>query len=193
MRLIFCSVIIILLGNSAFCQYLKLDELLKFQKSSDLSIEKILTSKNWSLDNTQAITETATWGGEDGVIQLKQITYAYNRNAYNSKSEIWLSVIRRDEEDIDEVNDEPKCRIFYQLQNTIDYSKILKRATELGFKESKSWTTEDNEVIKFLDNDKTGITLHIISKKTNDETGKNLNIYKITVISNGDYMLNYSE
>lgn len=137
--------------------------------------------------------EFSTWGGKDGKILLNQMSYAYNRNTHNSKSQIWFTVIKRDEEDYDEDNDEPKCRIFYQLHSTVDYSKILKRATELGFKSYKSWTTEDNEFIKFLMNDKLAIALHIISKKTTDETGQNINVYKITVISRSDYMLNYSE
>lgn len=186
------TILLSLIGHFSFSQYLTLDELLKFQKSSDFTIEKILTAKNWSLDNTEPISEPSTWGGEDGVIELKQMSYAFNRNTYNSKSQIWLSVIRRAEEDVDENNDEPKCRTYYQLHNTIDYSKILKRATELGFKSYKSWTTENNEYIKFLMNDKLNVALQIISKKTTD-AGKNINVYKINVISRGDYMLNYSE
>ena len=186
--------ILLILYNVSFGQYLSLDELLVYQKSSDVFIEQSLTLKKWKLDATKVISVLST---KTGGIEGNQMTYSYNRNVYDSKAEIWFSVLRRDDDlsiNDSSGNDEPVCRLTYQLHNTVAYGKLLQRAKVLGFTTFKSWINdEDNSFVKFLGNKKSKMVLQIISKKYIDATGANINSYEINVISSGDYFFNYSE
>ncbi len=153
-------------------QNLSLAQLLEIRKKSIGDVEEYLTSKGWDFYEAE----------EETYDNFGSASFAYNKSDISSGAESFLIFMHSSQFE--------KTRIFLQVNNRLKYDEYLNSIKSYGCKQINS-KIEDGRIIKIYRG--ATITFIVISSTSSNFYGEESATWGITVLTNEDYDLTYSE
>lgn len=163
---------VLLFSNNFIAQNLTLTQILEVKKKDLGNAEEYLTAKGWEFLEAEEPTD----------VKLGNATFTYNKSDMSSRAESFLTFFYKRYSD--------KTRISIQVNKKIKYNEYINSIKSYGCKLINS-KVEEGKIVKIYRGSTT--TFEIKSSTSSNFYNEETAVWKIFIVSNEDYDLNWGE